>query len=117
MHVLQEVEHAAVAPRLSMAGVVAVLATLVRELRQARPNVLLDVLTRLEDRAVHVVEGHRGVLEKRKPYGGQERRKKTHCLSSSSLHVEVQVGPEEVAERPAPLGSLEGVRVSHSGHT
>ena len=57
MNIFEEVEQAAVAPRLCTAGVMAVLAVLVRQLGYAGPGILLNVFAGREDGAVEVVEG------------------------------------------------------------
>ena len=62
MHLLHEVEYSARAPRLRVARVAAVLAVLVRQLGQAGPSVLLDVLARPQKDAVEMVQSLRTIL-------------------------------------------------------
>lgn len=111
MHFLEEVEQAARAPRLSVARIRAVLAILVRQLRDASPRVLLDVLARLEKDAVEVVQSLSGVLGSDQYIRIPSSSGTTHRFARTDLGVEVQVCAQEVAQRPSPLRSL-CVRVS-----
>ena len=55
MHLLQEVEYSARAPRLRVARVGAVLAVLIGKLRETCPGIVLDMATGREDVAMKPV--------------------------------------------------------------
>lgn len=66
MHNLQEIEQRARAPRLRMARVAAIRAVFVRQLRDARPGIVLDVIAGGEQNLVQVMQCVRHILS-----GGQ----------------------------------------------